>query len=342
MKILRFSGIAMMLLFVILIVPSISGTVSVLSIGKSSFFKWKVSFFKSDRTEPPSPAADGIFRKGEQIILILENIGTFKESNGEHWYDSDFSIETPEGESVFSKKGDVGDIVKDRLPNGILELYNITVNPEMIGIKAGKYVFKATIYDKIGGGEASVSKRFTIQHNDALKSELTPPPTVGTEATDKNFANGTIFVKGKNISIKHVYPYLAPNTFASMYPEKYKEKMDLQVLFSDNEVPEKAFPMDKDGNSELVDLMRAEKIHAFLIIFDRETKQMTTLAEEGAVYINDVQPGRFGMQGYYMVEYLKYGEKTIEGKVRMYEDVIDTAGWDFNVKFKVDLQPEVR
>jgi hypothetical protein len=158
----------------------------------------------------------------------------------------------------------------------------------------------------------------------------------------KDQVSGKITVKGKSLSIKHVYPYLAPNTFAIMYPEKYKDKMDLQVLFSDSEVPEKAFPRDKDGNSELVDLMRAEKVHAFLIIIDLETKQMSILGEEGAVYINDVSPGRFGMQGYYMVESLKYGDKTIEGKVRMYEDVIDSAGWDFNVKFKVDLPPEIR
>lgn len=157
-----------------------------------------------------------------------------------------------------------------------------------------------------------------------------------------DLVSGKMIFKGKSISIKHAYPYLAPNTLASMYPEKYKDKLDLQVLFSDNEIPEKAFPKDKDGNSDLVDLMRAEKVHAFLIIFDRETKQMTTLAEEGAVYINDVSPGRFGMQGYYMVESLKYGAKTIEGKIRMYEDVVETAGWDFNVKFKLDLPPEVR
>ncbi|MFC1875910.1 hypothetical protein ACFL2E_01345 [Thermodesulfobacteriota bacterium] len=158
----------------------------------------------------------------------------------------------------------------------------------------------------------------------------------------KDQVSGKMMVKEKSISIKYVYPYLAPNTFASMYPEKYKDKKDLQLLFSDNEVPEKAFPKDNDGNSKLLDLMRADKVHAFLIIFDGETKQMTTLGEEGAVYINDVSPGRFGMQGYYMVEYLKYEDKTIEGKVRMYEDVIDTAGWDFNVKFKVNLPPEVR
>lgn len=165
-------------------------------------------FFKSDQTVPPSPAADGIFRRGEQIILILENIGTFKESNGEHRYYSQFSIETPEGKDVFSIKGDVGSIVKERLPNGILELYNITVNPEMIGIKAGKYVFKATIYDKIGGGKASVSKGFTIQQNDVLKSMSTPPTSVDMEATDKKFINGSISVKGKSISIKHAYSIL--------------------------------------------------------------------------------------------------------------------------------------
>lgn len=154
--------------------------------------------------------------------------------------------------------------------------------------------------------------------------------------------SGAMTYKGKRTSIKHVYPYLAPNTFASMYPEKYKDKVDLQLLFSDSEIPDKALPKDKKGDLALVELMRSDKVHAFLIIFDRETKQMTTLAEEGAVYIKDVSPGRFGLQGYYMVEHLKYGEKTIEGKIRMYEDIIEMAGWDFNVKFKLDLPPEFR
>jgi len=310
--------------------------------GSQDLIIGKFSFLKFDMTGPPSEIEDGTIGLKDQIILVLENVGTFKEANGKHWYDIDFSIETPEGKSLFAKEGYLGETGKDSLPQGVLERYNITVNPGVMGIKPGEYIFRATIYDKIGGKMASVSKEFTIQQNDALKSKSTPPATVDMEATDNKSINGTISVKGQSISIRHAYPYLAPNAFASMYPEKYKEKMDLQVLFSDNEVPKKAFPRDKDGNSELLDLMRAEKVHALLIIFDRETKQMTTLAEEGAVYINDVSPDRLGMQGYYMVEYLKYGDKMIEGKVSMYEDVIDIAGWDFNVKFKINLPPEVR
>ena len=135
----------------------VEGSSSDLSIGKASFLKM-------GPTPPPAGVKGGVFAKGEQVILFLENIGTFKEANGECWYDIDFSVETPEGESVFSKEGYLGDYGKDKLPNGILKRYNITVNPELLGIKPGDYVFKATIYDKIGGGKASVSKKFTIQN----------------------------------------------------------------------------------------------------------------------------------------------------------------------------------
>ncbi|MCP3876305.1 MAG: hypothetical protein GY699_24590, partial [Desulfobacteraceae bacterium] len=86
----------------------------------------QTSLLKIGSTGIPSKAENGVFAAGDMIILVLKNVGTFKKnSNGEYWYDIDFSIESSEGIIAFSKEGYLGDYGKGSLPNGILEKYNI-------------------------------------------------------------------------------------------------------------------------------------------------------------------------------------------------------------------------
>ncbi len=124
----------------------------------------QASFMKIGSTGIPSKVENGVFAAGDMIILVLKNVGTFKkDSNGEYWYDIDFSIESSEGKFPFSKEGYLGDYGKGSLPSGVLEKYNIQLNPKLIGIEPGKYILRATVHDKIGGKKASISKNITIQ-----------------------------------------------------------------------------------------------------------------------------------------------------------------------------------
>lgn len=112
----------------------------------------------------PSPVADGLFAaKGEQVVMVLENVGKFKEVKGKHWYDIDVFVETPEGHRVFSREKYLGETGKSKLPKGVLEHYNVAINPGPIGMTPGKYVFKVTVHDRNAGQETSVSREFTLR-----------------------------------------------------------------------------------------------------------------------------------------------------------------------------------
>lgn len=129
---------------------------SVLSVGQVSWLKVGEA--------GPSPVDDGVFAaKGEQVVMVLEKVGRFKEAKGRHWYDIDVFIETPEGQRVFSREKYLGETGKGKLPKGVLEQYNVGINPGPIGMMPGKYVFKITVHDRNAGQETSVSREFTLR-----------------------------------------------------------------------------------------------------------------------------------------------------------------------------------
>ena len=112
----------------------------------------------------PSFVDEPVFSvKGEQVIMVLEKVGKFKDSKGKHWFELDIFIEAPDGKRVFSREKYLGDSGKGKLPGGVLERYNVTINPGPLGLATGKYTFKVVVYDKIGGQETTVSKEFVLK-----------------------------------------------------------------------------------------------------------------------------------------------------------------------------------
>lgn len=131
--------------------------------GASRFSVGNVSWMKLG-ADGPSSVNEPVFAvKGEQVIMVLEKVGKFKDSKGKHWFDLDIFVEASDGKRVFSREKYLGDAGKGKLSGGILERYNVAINPGPMGFSPGKYTFKVIVYDKIGGQEATVTKEFVLK-----------------------------------------------------------------------------------------------------------------------------------------------------------------------------------
>jgi hypothetical protein len=109
------------------------------------------------------PSDDGVFSRGEDIDLILYNVGPFKEGeDGLHWFDMDLEVLDEDGNVVFSQTEMLGDNGHLKLENGIAGTPYATFSPNE-SMDAGKYRMKVHIYDRVGDGKATVTKSFTLK-----------------------------------------------------------------------------------------------------------------------------------------------------------------------------------
>jgi len=93
----------------------------------------------------------------------LVNVGEFKAGkDGKHWIDMDVEIKDDEDNVVFAQEQMLGENGKVKLEN------NTAGNPyaewhTTPDIKTGTYKFRIKIYDKIGNGQAIISKNFNVE-----------------------------------------------------------------------------------------------------------------------------------------------------------------------------------
>ncbi|GAB4294604.1 MAG: hypothetical protein Kow0068_19400 [Marinilabiliales bacterium] len=107
--------------------------------------------------------SDDLFNKGETIYLMLFDVSGFKPGKDNlHSLDIDMAIKDAKGNEIYSEKGMLGENGHVSLPN------NTAANPYVSynipsDLQSGEYSFYVKIYDNIGGGYASVSKKFTVK-----------------------------------------------------------------------------------------------------------------------------------------------------------------------------------
>lgn len=104
-----------------------------------------------------------VFQKGENVHLVLLDVGPFKKDDtGLNWFDINMEITDPDGNIVLSDTamlGEAGHIALDN--NRAQSPYGSCTNTA--DLEPGKYKFKLTIYDRLGKGRASQSAYFTIE-----------------------------------------------------------------------------------------------------------------------------------------------------------------------------------
>jgi len=108
-------------------------------------------------------SSDGVFSRGEDIHLILHNVGKFKEGeDGLNWFDMDLEVLDADGNALFSQTGMLGDNGHLKLDNGMASSPYATFSPNET-MEPGNYKMKVSIYDKVGKGKATVTKTFTLE-----------------------------------------------------------------------------------------------------------------------------------------------------------------------------------
>lgn len=98
---------------------------------------------------------DGVYKRGETVYFVLRNVGPFKKGgDGLNRFDMDMEFRDPEGETLLSEKGVLGEKGHVNLPDNIAPSPYVIVRttPKM---KAGKHKVKVIVYDKVGNGSAS-------------------------------------------------------------------------------------------------------------------------------------------------------------------------------------------
>lgn len=119
------------------------------------------AFFGEPGPEGKPVPADDVFKRGEKVDFVLQNVGEFKKGDdGLNWFDLDLEVKDSSGEVVFLQQGLMGANGHVNIQNNILPSPYGTFAANM---EPGDYTVKLTIYDKVSGGRASKSKPFTVE-----------------------------------------------------------------------------------------------------------------------------------------------------------------------------------
>ena len=120
---------------------------------------------QDESTGKLEPIENGVFQKGDQVNLVLVNVGKFeKGEDGKNRFDLDIQIKDSQGEVIGAQEGVLGDQGHIALPNDIAKspvgFVDATTTEKL---EPGEYTIEITVRDKIGGDSVSRSKTFTLQ-----------------------------------------------------------------------------------------------------------------------------------------------------------------------------------
>lgn len=105
---------------------------------------------------------DPFYSKGDVVCLILTNVGKFKKGvDGLNFFEMNIEVTDSDGKIVYNQKDMLGENGHVLLPNDIaVSPYGVfNSSTDMV---SGRYLFKLTIYDKIGTGKLSKTVTFNL------------------------------------------------------------------------------------------------------------------------------------------------------------------------------------
>jgi len=121
------------------------------------------SFARTGEDGRPVTIDDPVFQRGEDVHLVLLNVGPFKKDDeGLHWIDMDMEITGPDGTVVLAANNLLGENGHLTLENNYAPTPYATFSTTT-DLTPGKYKFKAVIYDKVGSGKATQTATFTLE-----------------------------------------------------------------------------------------------------------------------------------------------------------------------------------
>lgn len=105
---------------------------------------------------------DQFFKKGDVVCLILSNVGKFKKGeDGLNKFEMSVEVTDSDGKLVYSQSDMLGENGHVLLPNDIaVSPYGVfNSSTDMV---SGRYLFKLTIFDKVGTGKLSKTVTFNL------------------------------------------------------------------------------------------------------------------------------------------------------------------------------------
>ncbi|HOU01483.1 MAG TPA: hypothetical protein PLL94_05810 [Bacteroidales bacterium] len=157
MKKLIFKSFVLMLILAVFMSCTSTSTSKLISIEDHTFAR-------SDQSGQMVIVDDPVvFKRGEDVHLILLNVGPFKKDEaGLNWFDLDMEVTGPDGAVLLSETsmlGDAGHMALEK--NYAKSPYGSCTHTN--DLQPGNYKFSLTIYDKIGNGKANQTAYFTLE-----------------------------------------------------------------------------------------------------------------------------------------------------------------------------------
>ncbi|MBI4896168.1 MAG: hypothetical protein HY832_01335 [Candidatus Aenigmarchaeota archaeon] len=147
----------------VLVVVAIAGCTSSVQTGTSVGLTIEDSFLALQDAQGTLILVEGnTFTRGQSVNFVFMNVGEFeKGSDGKNWFDIDLAVTGPDGKSVLSQQGMLGE-------NGHIALDgNVAASPyagfpTTASMPTGTYQVTMIIKDKVGGTSATKSTTFTL------------------------------------------------------------------------------------------------------------------------------------------------------------------------------------
>jgi hypothetical protein len=167
--------------------------------------------------------SDGVFRRGENVNLVLRDVGPFqKGTDGKHRFDIDMLVKDPSGKTVLEQKGLLGENGHRLLENDIASSPYGIFNTH-VGLAPGIYQMTLTISDKIGGAQVVVTKPFILSPGLSYQKAL-----FAKKGMDNKLAPvaDAIFQRGEAVN----FVLLNVGTFKKGADGKHAFDIDMQVM----------------------------------------------------------------------------------------------------------------
>jgi hypothetical protein len=106
---------------------------------------------------------DNVFQRGDIIGLVMLNVSGFKKGeDGLNWMDLDLVVKGPDGAVILDEKELLGEAGHIDMPDNTAKspVGSFYTTDEL---EPGDYVIKVTLYDKVGKGSTTHTKKIILE-----------------------------------------------------------------------------------------------------------------------------------------------------------------------------------
>ncbi|MDQ1353987.1 MAG: hypothetical protein QG657_4296 [Acidobacteriota bacterium] len=181
---------------------------------------------RNDETGRLVAASEAVFRRGEEVNLVLRQVKTFQAGkDGKCQFDIDLLVKDPKGNIILDKKNLLGEDGHIELKDGIASSpYGIFESS--VGLEPGQYQMTLTIRDIIGGAKLTTTQPFTL--SPGLSYQKVIFAKEGSDGT-LNPVNDPTFARGEKVNLVFI------NVGKFMKDASGKHSFDIDMVVKNSE-----------------------------------------------------------------------------------------------------------